>query len=225
MADDVNPNSSEATQKPTPLATEPQQDQPYFVAKTKDEYEATFGPTRVQGKDSYRRGLLEKTGYESEEALIQAAQERREAEDAAKSDLEKEKEAREAAEKTATDRDQSMASLRKEYALRDALRDAEINPKRLNFAMDSAKLDKLEISEGKVTDESLATIVDSYKEFSPEWFGSTGANGGEDIGRSSGPGEGNQPKDLNQQIREAEAAGNFQLAIALKSQLNKTVQT
>lgn len=180
------------------------------------------GTARDEGRTSAINKLLEDLGAESLDALKEGYSGWTEAQEEARTDLERAEQARQTAETQAQEYQQSMSKLQKEYALRDALRGADINPERLNFAMDSAKLDKLEISEGKVIDDSLTAMVDSYKESSPEWFGSTGANSGGDIGRSSGPGEGNQPKDLNQQIRDAEKAGNFQLAIALKSKLDNT---
>lgn len=211
----VEPNNPQTPKEPTTPAANAAK----YTDADLDKYKGT---ARKEGRSAAMNELLSELGAESLDSLKEGYSGWTEAQELAKSDLEKEKQAREAAEKTATDRDRSLDSLRKEYALRDKFRDEGLNPERLDLALRVADTDSLEIEGGKLKPDSLQSAVDSLKQSSPEWFGSTGANSGGDIGRSSGPGEGNRPKDLNERIRDAEKAGNFQLAIALKSKLNNT---
>lgn len=65
--------------------SEEPQEPPYFVAKTKDEYEATFGPTRQEG----RNALLKRLGFEKPEDAEAFVSEYRTIQDATKTDIEK----------------------------------------------------------------------------------------------------------------------------------------
>ena len=157
---------------------------------TDDDVNKYKGTAREEGRTSALNKLLKDTGAESVDALLEGYSSWTEAQEEARTDLERAEQARQQAEQRDQEKDQALASLRKEYALRDALRGAEINPERLNLALKVADTDSLEISEDKVTADSLETVVGTLTESSPEWFGNAGANGGQDIGRPSGPASG-----------------------------------
>lgn len=193
--------------------------QPKYTDSDLDKYKGT---ARKEGRSAAVNELLSELGADSLDALKEGYSGWTEAQEEARTDLERAEQARQTAETQAKEYQQSMSELQKEYALRDALRTAEINPERLDLALKVADTDSLEIEGGKIKPATLETVVSNITESSPEWFGTAGANSGQDIGRGSGPEGSGQSKDLPQQIRDAESEGNFGLAIALKGQLNGT---
>jgi hypothetical protein len=75
MADDPNPNPTPENPPANPPADPPSDPnpEPYFVAQTKEEFEQRFGPTRLEGRESERKGILEKAqGAKSIDNLIEA---------------------------------------------------------------------------------------------------------------------------------------------------------
>jgi hypothetical protein len=182
MADDPNPNPEPGNPPADPPADPPSDPnpEPYFVAKTKDEYEGIFGPTRIEGRDSERKAILEKAqGAKSIDDLVEAWNNANEL--ARQLEGEEVQQIRSDYESKIEAERESAAALRKEYALKDALRDAGINGERLPLALKVADLDKISIKDGNV--QGVEEAVNGVKESSPEWFGGTS------IGRGSAPGE------------------------------------
>ncbi len=159
-----------------------QQNQPYFVAQTKEDYERVYGPTRQEGRSSYEKWLLEQTGAEKPDDVIaaytQAQEVARELEGEQVQQVRTEYE-----EKLTAERDAGKA-LRKEYALRDALRDAGINGERLPLALRVADLSTLSVGQDNAV-SGLEDAVNGIKEASPEWFGEPKPA---TVGRGSAPG-------------------------------------
>jgi hypothetical protein len=116
--------------------------------------------------------LLEQTGAESIDDVLTAYtehQSRREAEEGAADKAEK---ARAKAEERASAAEERFTNTLREFALRDSLRDAGINPERLKGAMRLADTSALEVdSEGNVS--GLDEVVEAVREEAPEFFGTS----------------------------------------------------
>ena len=114
--------------------------------------------------------LLQDTGYESADDLKAAALEqaqRRESEETAADKAEK---AKAKAEERATAAEERYTNTLREFALRESLRDAGINPERLKGAMRLAETSALEVDkEGNVS--GLDEVVEAVREEAPEFFG------------------------------------------------------
>lgn len=131
--------------------------------------------TEAKTREATERAISEQLGVPIEEAK-QFIAERKEAEEARKSELEKAQGKLTKAEAKAQQSDaradgyqSQLASVRKEYALRDALRDAGINSERIALALRVADRDSLEVGDdGTVT--GLEDAVTALNDASPEWF-------------------------------------------------------
>lgn len=173
-----------------------EQQQPYFVAQTKEEFEQRFGPTRQEGRQSYEKWLLEQTGAEKPEDVVAAWKDAQEV--ARQLEGEQVQQVRTEYEDKLKAERESAATLRKEYALRDALRDAGINGERVPLALRVADMSKLSVKENNV--EGIEDTVSAIKEASPEWFGGTS------VGRGSSPGEGQTITGVESMSKEEFAA-------------------
>jgi hypothetical protein len=143
-------------------STTPQQakpEQPYFVAKTKDEYERTFGPTRQEGRDA----LLKKLGFEKPTELENFVTEYRQLQEDAKSETDRERDARLAAEQE-RDKYRSLADTRLvDSELRIALLNAGVPSDRVAAAAKLVDRDSVQVDNGAVSglEEAVQSTVDS----------------------------------------------------------------
>ncbi|MDP9474824.1 MAG: hypothetical protein M3R38_03890 [Actinomycetota bacterium] len=155
-------------------------------------------------REQLERRYAEELGVPLEEAkgILQQA---REAEEARKSDLEKAQgkltkaeQRAETAESRAGELEVALESLRKEYALRDALRDAGINGERLPLALKVADLDA-----------EVGEAVRAIQEASPEWFSGPRPSTSPDATRRERPVPGiwDMPKDQFEELQARAARG------------------
>ena len=125
---------------------------------------------KAEGQQKAINDLLEKTGAESIDDVLSAYSEYQGIQEAVTTEADRERTAREKAEAKAQAAEDRYTGTLKTYALRDALRDAGINPERLKGAMRLADTDALEIdSEGNVS--GLEDVIEAVKEEAPEFFG------------------------------------------------------
>jgi hypothetical protein len=125
-----------------------------------------------EGKTSAINELLEKTGAESVDEILSAYSEYSEIQEAVTTEADRANARAEKLEAKAKAAEERYTNTLREFALRDSLRDAGINPERLRGAMRLADLSALEVDgEGNVS--GLEDVVEAVKEDSPEWFGST----------------------------------------------------
>lgn len=114
-----------------------------------------------------RSKLLEELGFDNVDSARAFIQAQRDAEEAMKTEAEREIEERYKGQ--LSEKDSAIASLRKEYVLKDALRDAGIKGERLPLALRVADLDKLQVAEDGI--QGIEDVVGSVRDASPEWFG------------------------------------------------------
>lgn len=123
-----------------------------------------------EGRTSAINELLEKTGAESIDDVLAAYSEYQGIQEAVTTEADRERTRAEKAEAKAKTAEERYTNTLREFALRDALRDAGINPERLKGAMRLAEMSALEVDkEGNVS--GLDEVVEAVKEDSPEWFG------------------------------------------------------
>ncbi len=206
-----NPNPSAAANdapdvaEPTPPREEPrgfaQEDVNKLVGNARKEARQV---AEREVREQLERRYAEELGVPLEEAkgILQQA---REAEDARKSDLEKAQgkltkaeQRAETAESRAGDLEVALESLRKEYTLRDALRDAGINGERLPLALKLADLDA-----------EVGEAVRAIQEASPEWFSGPRPSSSPDATRRERPVTGiwDMPKDQFEELQARAARG------------------
>jgi hypothetical protein len=122
---------TEAQGQPTPEAQATQAEQTGERAFTQADIKKIAANEKREGKQSAISELLEKTGAESIDDVLSAYtehQSRREAEETAADKAEK---AKTKAEERASAAEERYTNTLREFALRDSLRDAGINPERL----------------------------------------------------------------------------------------------
>ena len=130
------------------------------------------GSARTEARDAYVNDLLEKTGAESIDDLLSAHTEYKSLQEKNQTEADKAEQKRVKAEERAQAAEQRYTSTLQTYAVRDALRDAQVNPERLNAAMRLADLSGLEIDkDGKIDPDAITAVVTAVQEESPEWFG------------------------------------------------------
>lgn len=140
---------------------------------TQEDLDRINAETRRKAADTEAKRILEALGIEDVEkgkAIIKAAQA---ADEAAKSELQR---AQEENLRLKAQADQATAKAREVFVrarVENALRDAGINPQRVEGALRLAPLGEVQVAD----DGSIAGVeeaVKAVKESSPEWFGAPG---------------------------------------------------
>jgi hypothetical protein len=182
---DTDPPEGDPPPEPPPEdppVGDPQQ--PYFVAQTKDEFEARYGPTRNEGRQVREKEILEKHGFNSQEemdAWIETYKTvERETESAVEKAEREAQEAKDANERLARERDQERDrrhEVLKRAALERALVGKGVRADRIEDATDFA-LRRQEIAEKLSLDDSEKVAgheeaADAVKERYAEWFSGT----------------------------------------------------
>jgi hypothetical protein len=162
---------TEAQGQPTPDAA-PSQEGQQERAFTQADIKKIAANEKREGKQSAISELLEKTGAESIDDVLTAYTEHQSRREADESAAEKAEKAKTKAEERASAAEERYTTTLREFALRDSLRDAGINPERLKGAMRLADTSSLEVdAEGNVT--GLDEVVEAVREEAPEFFGAT----------------------------------------------------
>lgn len=159
------------TGAPTPEATpsdEPE-GEPLFVARTQKDLDKRFGEEKRQASAARDRAIMEKFGVDSLDDLNEIVETYRMIESETETEADKARQKAEKLEKKAQEAESRYTSTLKEYALRDAFRDAGINSERLPLALKVADMDALDLDGNSVT--GLEDVVSAVQEASPEWFG------------------------------------------------------
>lgn len=124
-----------------------------------------------EGKNSAISELLERTGAESIDDVLSAYEEYQGIQEAVTTEADRANERAERLEKRAKSAEERYTNTLREFALRDSLRDAGINPERLKGAMRLADTSALEVDkDGNVS--GLDEVVEAVREEAPEFFGS-----------------------------------------------------
>jgi hypothetical protein len=122
-----------------------------------------------EGKRARESELLQATGYESIDDLMTAATEYRALQEATASEADKANERAEKYEARFKEANARYTQTLKEFSLRDALRDADINPERMKLALKVADVNSLEVADdGSVS--GVEGVVEQIQTDSPEWF-------------------------------------------------------
>ena len=130
-----------------------------------------------EGKNSAISELLEKArevnpDIESIDDVLAGYSEYAGIQEAVTTEADRANERAERLEKRAKSAEERYTNTLREFALRDSLRDAGINPERLKGAMRLADTSALEVDrEGNVS--GLEEVVEAVREEAPEFFGST----------------------------------------------------
>lgn len=123
-----------------------------------------------EGKQAAINDLLQQTGAESIDDVLSAYTEYQGIQEAVTTEADREKARADKLETRATQAEERYTNTLREYALRDSLRDAEINPERMKSAMRLADISALEVdADGNVT--GIEDVIESVRTDSPEWFG------------------------------------------------------
>jgi hypothetical protein len=123
-----------------------------------------------EGKQAAINDLLQQTGAESIDDVLAAYTEYQGIQEAVTTEADRANQRAEKLEKRATQAEERYTNTLREYALRDSLRDAGINPERLKGAMRLADLSALEVDgEGNV--QNVEAVVEAVQTEAPEWFG------------------------------------------------------
>lgn len=179
----------------------PADDQPYKAFKTKNEYEAAFGPTRLEGRDAERNSWLEELGVKSREEAKRLVTAQREIEQEAETQVEKaQREKREAEEREqtrateATQAEERRQKFVKRTRLERALEKKGVREDRLERAVGEANLDNLQIDDNDAVTGHDAE-AERISKAVPEWFGEVqdepvpGSRGGSRGGGGGGGGD------------------------------------
>lgn len=124
------------------------------------------------GREAAITELLEKTGAESLDDVLSAYTEYQGIQEAVTTEADRERTAREKAEEKSKTFQERYTSTVREYALRDALRDAGINSDRLALAVKVADLSEIQVDKDGKLLSGVDEAVQAIQEASPEWFGS-----------------------------------------------------
>ena len=159
------------TGQPTPEATpnDDSEGEPLFVARTQKDLDKRFGEEKRQAATARDRAIMEQFGVDSLDDLSEIVETYRMIESETETEADKAKTRAEKAEAKAQQAETRYTATLKEYALRDAFRDAGINAERLPLALKVADMDALDLDGNSVT--GLDDAVKAVQEASPEWFG------------------------------------------------------
>lgn len=150
------------------------------------------------GKQAAISELLKQTGAESIDDVLSAYTEYKGIQEAVETEADKAKKAHKKAEDRAKTAEEKYTTTVREFALRDALRDAGINSARLPLALKVADMSTLDVSEDGVA--GVEDAVEALKEASPEWFEESRQR----VNAPQTSGEGmNPPRGFDAQIQEA----------------------
>jgi hypothetical protein len=124
---------------------------------------------KKQGRTARDSELLETTGAESIDDILSAYQEYQGIQEAVTTEADRANERAERLEKRAKSAEERYTNTLREFALRDSLRDANINPERLKGAMRLADMSALQVDkDGNVS--GLEEVIEAVKEEAPEFF-------------------------------------------------------
>lgn len=159
------------TGQPTPEATpnDDSEGEPLFVARTQKDLDKRFGEEKRQAATARDRAIMEQFGVDSLDDLSEIVETYRMIESETETEAEKTAERIRKAETKAQQAETRYTATLKEYALRDAFREAGINAERLPLALKVADMDALDLDGNSVT--GLEDAVKAVQEASPEWFG------------------------------------------------------
>lgn len=116
--------------------------------------------------------ILEQTGAESIDDVLSGFSEYQGIQEAVTTEADRANEKAERLEKRAKAAEERYTSTLRDYALRDALRDAGINPERLKGAMRLADASALQVDkDGNVS--GIEDVVEAVREEAPEFFGTS----------------------------------------------------
>ncbi len=122
-----------------------------------------------EGRTSYESEILERTGAESIDDVFTAYTEYQGIQEAVTTEADRANTKAERMEARATAAEERYTNTLREYALRDSLRDAGINPERLKGAMRLAETSALQVDkDGNVS--GIEDVVDAVKTEAPEFF-------------------------------------------------------
>lgn len=139
---------------------------------TQEDLDRVAGSTRQQGATAEANRILEALGVKTLEEAQEVFTERRAAEEAGKTEVQRLQEANAALERERDAEKLAAAQFRVTTEVSTALKDAGINPKRVEGAMKLASLDGVTVgADGAL--EGVAAVVAKIKEDTPEWFGAT----------------------------------------------------
>jgi hypothetical protein len=129
----------------------------------------------ARAKEAEQRAInriLEQTGAESIDDVLSGFSEYQGIQEAVTTEADRANERAEKLEARAKTAEERYTNTLREFALRDSLRDAGINPERLKGAMRLADTSALEVdSEGNVS--GLDEVVEAVREEAPEFFGAS----------------------------------------------------
>lgn len=140
---------------------------------TQEDVDRINAETRRKAEEAAAKRLLQELGIEDVEKGKAALAAAKAAEDASKSELDK---AREELERLRVEKETISARERNTLVkaeLKSALRDAGINPQRIDGALRLAPLGEVQVADDG-TVAGVAEVVRAVKEASPEWFGAAG---------------------------------------------------
>ena len=125
-----------------------------------------------EGKQSAINDLLERTGAESIDDVLTAFTEYQGIQEARSTEADRANAKAEKLEARAKAAEERYTSTLRDFALRDSLRDAGINPERIKGAMRLADASALEVdADGNVS--GLDEVVEAVRDEAPEFFGAT----------------------------------------------------
>lgn len=199
-----------------PPKDDPPKDDPPGEAEYKfrqEDVDKYAGTARKEGKQAAERELSDSLGVSPDEAKKIIA-DHKEREEAQRSELDKANDRIKKLEEQGESTSKAANERIKKTELKLALRNADINPERLDMAVRLADLDKLTINdEGAV--EGMEDSVKAVSDASPEWFAAP--DGGKRQRRSP---EFQQQKTqgLDAQISEAREKGDYRTVERLHAQ-------
>lgn len=136
---------------------------------TQEDVDRIAGEARKDGRSSAERELLKGLGVENLEAAKSAIEAAKTLEDEKKTELQRVQEEAARFREEAESAKAEARNSRIVSATELALRDAGINPERVNAALRLVDLSKLDVKGADVS--GLAEAVTTLKTESPEWFG------------------------------------------------------
>jgi uncharacterized protein involved in type VI secretion and phage assembly len=193
----------------TPPATETGET-PFFVAKTKEEYEANYGAVREKG----RLSLAKKYGYDTIEAFDTAMSDYKKRLDGEKTELENATTQATTAQQQAEKLAAENRALKLERAAEKAALEADANPKRVDAilrlrAASDADFDAEGNPSAQAIKSSIEAVLADYPEFK---------KAGKKIGSGTPAAAASEKTSLDEQITQAQKDGNHAQMIALQMQ-------
>lgn len=190
--------------------TDGQTQEPFFTAKTKEEFESKYGNVRTEGK----LAMAKAAGFETIAEYTAAAADFKKYQEDKKTDAQRQ--ADQATQNAAIVAENKALKIERE-AERQALQ-LGADPKQLDDLMKLRTVSDGEVADdGTVDTEAVKTSISQALETRP-WL--TAKPGGKTVGTAgSNPASGaTEPTDIEAQIAEAQKANNHERAVALQMQ-------